>query len=192
MKEETFSIDEGLPIQMGKENVFEAMYKAYFAPLCYFARKYIDEDDAEDVINNLFFKLWRQKEEFETLQHAQSSLYVATRNACLNFLKLSKRAEARHYLVTAEAQASNEGFIENMIRAEVWAEIYREINRLPVQCARVISLSFLEGLKNDEIAKELNISEQTVKNQKSMGIKVLKKKLSGGSYLALLFYLPIG
>ncbi|MNR35643.1 RNA polymerase sigma factor [compost metagenome] len=76
-----------------------------------------------------------------------------------------------------------------MIRTEVWAEIYREINKLPVQCSKVISLSFVEGLKNDEIAQELDISIQTVKNQKSMGVKLLKQKLSKSGFLLLCMYM---
>ncbi|WEK18416.1 MAG: RNA polymerase sigma-70 factor [Candidatus Pedobacter colombiensis] len=185
---ETASITNGLPINMGKEDAFEEMYRSYFAPLCFFAQKYIDQEDAEDVINNLFLKLWRQKELFESIQHAQSSLYVATRNSCLDFLKIAKRAEDRHTFI-ANGLSSDKNFIEEMIRTEVWAEIYREINKLPVQCSKVISLSFLEGLKNDEIAKALDISIQTVKNQKSMGVKLLKQKLSKSGFLLLCMYM---
>ncbi|SMC98029.1 RNA polymerase sigma-70 factor [Pedobacter nyackensis] len=185
---ETASITNRAPIDMGNEDAFEEMYRSYFAPLCYFARKYIDQEDAEDVINNLFLKLWRQKELFESIQHAQSALYVATRNSCLDFLKIAKRAEDRHILV-AKGAAPDADFIEQMIRTEVWAEIYREINKLPVQCSKVISLSFVEGLKNDEIARELDISIQTVKNQKSMGVKLLKQKLSKSGFLLLCMYM---
>lgn len=175
-----------MPVNMGESGVFEEIYRSYFAPLCYFAQKYVDEEDAEDVINNLFLKLWRQKEIFENTGHLQASLYVATRNSCLDFLKISKRAEDRHYLFTGGGLV-DKSFIEDMIRTEVWAEIYREINKLPLQCAKVISLSFLEGLKNEEIASQLEISLQTVKNQKSMGLKVLKQKLSKQGFMLLLF-----
>jgi len=174
-----------MPVSMGEPEVFEEIYRSYFAPLCYFAQKYIEEEDAEDVINNLFLKLWRQKETFENIAHVQASLYVSTRNSCLDFLKVTKRAEDRHTLV-ADSSATAKSFMEDIIRTEVWAEIYREINKLPLQCSRVISLSFLEGLKNEEIARQLDISLQTVKNQKSMGLKVLKQKLSREGFILLL------
>lgn len=188
MKVETSSITNGFAINMGDEEVFEEMYRSYFVPLCYFARKYIDQADAEDVINNLFLKLWRQKELFESLQHAQSILYIATRNACLDFLKVAKRAEDRHMLISNDL-STDKDFIEEMIRTEVWAEVYREINKLPVQCSKIMLLSFVEGLKNDEIAKTLQVSVQTVKNQKSMGIKLLKQKLSKSGLLLLCMYI---
>ncbi|TKC65307.1 RNA polymerase sigma-70 factor [Pedobacter hiemivivus] len=185
---ETASITNGSAISMGNEVTFEEMYRNYFAPLCYFAQKYIDREDAEDVVNNLFLKLWRQKERFKNLQHAQSTLYVATRNSCLDFLKIAKRAEDRHIFVTKDV-AQDKNFIEEMIQSEVWGEIYREIHNLPVQCSKVISLSFVEGLKNDQIAKELDISIQTVKNQKSIGLKLLKQKLSKSGFLLLCMYM---
>src|SRR5690606_10912384 len=119
-------------ICMGDEAVFDEIYRNYFAPLCYFAQKLIDVADAEDVVNTLFLKLWRQKETFISYQHVQATLYKATRHACLNHLKLSKRAEERHRAVMMEASDNDKDFIHHMIRTEVWAEIYREVNRLPV------------------------------------------------------------
>jgi len=108
------------------------------------------------------------------LQHCQSYLYVAAKNACLDFLKSQHRTVEREIYFQQLHDYQEEDIENEIIRAEYWAEIYREINALPTQCSTIIKLSFIEGLNNAQIAEILNISDQTVKNQKVKGIKALR------------------
>lgn len=163
------------PIRMNDSETFDQMYRVYFAPLCLYSSKYIDRKDAEDVVNNLFLKLWDRAATFESYQHAQSVLYLAVRNACLDFMKVSGRRNNRHEEVRALSDQLTKNFELEMIENEFWAEVYREIQNLPTQCSNIMRMSYIEGLSNDEVASTLNISAQTVRNQKVKGLKVLRE-----------------
>jgi RNA polymerase sigma factor (sigma-70 family) len=76
--------------------------------------------------------------------------------------------------------------LDLIIRAEVIGEIQRSIEDLPEGCKVVIKLAFTEGLKNEEIAKALGISINTVKSQKQRALKLLRLNLDFKSFLILL------
>ena len=72
-----------------------------------------------------------------------------------------------------------------VLKAEVWGEVYRAIASLPEGCRNVFKLSYLEGLKNQEIADELKISINTVKTQKARALELLKLRLKPEAFLLL-------
>ncbi|EEI90392.1 RNA polymerase sigma-70 factor [Sphingobacterium spiritivorum ATCC 33300] len=162
------------PLNTGVESDFDYIYMTYFAPLCYFASKFVD-DQAVDIVNSLFAKLWTSEIVLNNANHAQSFLYLSARNACLDFIKTSGRAKERDAEFSYLYQLSEKELQLEVVYVEYMAEIYREINNLPVQCSKIIKLSYLDGVKNEKIAEQLNISVQTVKNQKSKGLKILRK-----------------
>lgn len=166
------------PLSLGDSMTFDEIYRVYFAVLCYFAGKFVEKETAEDVVNTLFLKLWDCRKEFESVQHLQSFLYLSIKNACLDHLKMTTRAKDREGKHCLSIEYIEENYEQEMIRAEYWGEIYRAIQKLPSQCSKVIHLSFVEGFTNEEISKQLKLSPQTVRNQKSKGIKALRKSLS--------------
>lgn len=179
------------PIQMSERTIFESIYQSFYHPLCFYATKYVGSE-AEDIIENLFVKLWDKKQVFNNPIHLRAFLYRATRNSCLNHLKASEK-----YVTSAEEIPENIAIDEKdhlnvIIQAEIMAEIYRAVHQLPLQCSKVIAMSFLESLSNAEIAQSLNLSEQTVKNLKVQGLKMLKSKLSGRAFTMLMFTSWIG
>lgn len=159
---------------MSDSDTFDQVYRIYYAPLCTYCSKYIEGKDAEDVVNNLFLKLWDKEEVFESFQHAQAFLYLSVKNACLDLIKISGRRGSRHEHMRLKIGELTESFELEMIQNEFWAEIYREIQNLPSQCSNVVRMAFIEGLTNDEVAAALGISSQTVRNQKVKGLKILR------------------
>lgn len=175
-------------IKIGEQSVFDDTFRAYYEPLCYYASKFLLRQDAEDVIENLFIRLWNNNQSFENSFHLKNFLYQAAKNACLDFLKVSKRADKKYHSFS-ETQSSDQvqkDHLYNMIQSEVLAEIYRALNELPSQCSNVIRMSYLEGYSNKEIAEQLGINEQTVKNYKGKGLDLLKRKLPGHTFGILL------
>lgn len=178
------------PIYLGKEDVFDLVFRTYHQPLLYYAKKFVDQEDADDLVENLFLKVWHKHPEMSSEAHLRNYLYLSLRNICLDHLKL-RASEARRYeRVMAETELTEESHIHTLISAEVMGEIYREINNLPLQCARVISMSYIDGKSNAEIAAALDLSEQTVKNHKGRGLKILRENLSVETLV--LFLLAIG
>lgn len=174
-------------INLSERKVFELTYQSYYHPLRFYATKYIGSD-AEDIIENLFIKLWHKQHEFESPLHLKAFLYRATRNACLNHIKSNKRQVLFSEELAEDIPIDEQDHLNLIIQAEIRAEIYRAVYQLPAQCSKVIAMSFLENFSNAEIASELNLSEQTVKNLKVMGLKLLKAKLSGRAFTLLVLH----
>lgn len=176
-------------LSMGHTQTFDELFRAYYSPLCYFATNFLEsEDDAKDLIEDLFLKLWQRQQAFENHQHAQGFLYRSARNACLNFLKQGQKTAVKHGILMAEPDAIEEDYLMQMIRSEVWGEIYRAIEKLPLQCHKVITMSFIDGHTNEEIARALDLSVQTVKNHKVRGLRILKDTLPGSLLVLLILH----
>ncbi|MBS0031828.1 RNA polymerase sigma factor [Chitinophaga sp. 22321] len=174
-------------LAVADEAAFSVVFKEYYAVLCAFARKIIQEAaDPEDLVNEVFLKLWNRNQVFENIRHLKDFLYKSTRNACFDTIKRTVHSKERQ-AVFLGSQAGWEAAADlEMIRLEVFNELYREINQLPEQCGKIIRMGYIEGLKNDEIARELGLSVQTVKNQKSRGIMLLKHRLPPEIFIFLL------
>ncbi len=175
-----------LPIDLSDAAVFDVVYKSYYHPLCFYAAKFVQPEDAEDIIENVFLKLWNRKQTFNTTVHMQASLYHSVKNACLDHMKVSRNSAQRHLTVVKSENGTPPDHLHRIIQAEVLAEIYRAVNDLPAQCSKVITLGYIEGLNNAEIASTLGLSEQTVKNYKGRGLVLLRERLSGSAFTLLL------
>ncbi|MEI8075419.1 MAG: RNA polymerase sigma-70 factor [Bacteroidota bacterium] len=166
------------------------LFDTYYARLCYFAFTIINEkEDSKDIVQDVFLKLWKGNQQFESDIAIKNFLYLSVRNACLNYQRHAL-IQIKYTKTQLENTIDPGHGLENIIKAELIAEIQTAINSLPEGCGNVLKLSFLEGLKNEEISKLLGISINTVKTQKQRALKLLKLKLSGISYLLLLVILP--
>jgi len=163
---------------------YSYIFKEYYNALCHYAETIIGEPGyAEDIVQDVFEKLWQKRYAFEDLRHLKDFLYKSTRNATLNFLKGAQHSKERQAKFLHEQEEAT-GEDLDIIRMEVFRGIYREINNLPEQCGKIVRMSYIEGLKNEQIAQILSISLQTVKNQKTRGMKLLRMRM-----LPLLFVL---
>lgn len=173
-------------IIMSDREMFDKIFNRFYAPLCQFAVKYLEKpSDAEDIVSTVFMKLWDQQEIFSNEDHARAVLYKATYNACLNHRRGRIRALGREEYYVGVEGAVTDDFLVNFLRAELIAFIHREIDKLPPAYAKVLQLSFNSGLSNQEIAAELGLSLQSVKNYKYRGLEILKKRVSRDVFVLL-------
>ena len=174
-------------LRKGDPEALQSLIKLYYSPLCLFADRLLaNSAAAEDIVGETFVKLWKKKSDFENHQNLKAFIYITVRNACLNYLKQAKReslSKKQHAYLTGEKE---EFVLNEMIRAEVLKEIMHEVNNLPEQCRKVMKLAYLEGMKNQEVARVLNISVHTVKNQKARAIQLLKIRLRDRDLMSLL------
>lgn len=173
------SIDQdALPIQMGEEVDFKRLFRLYYAPLRYYCKQLTnDSDGCDDIVSHLFLKLWTKQVHFESKGHAQAYLYRSAKNACLDLIRNDKTAVERKEALSQATTEISEDYLEVIINNEVWSEVYRAINSLPLQCGKVITMSYLEGMSNQEIADEMGLTQQVVKNYKLRGLNLLKDRL---------------
>lgn len=157
-----------------------------------FAKNYVPaNEDAENIVQDVFLTLWERKEEIEISFTLTTYLFTLVKNRCLNFL--------RHKLIEEEynSQMKEElGFKLYALEAfdysyqseeELQEIIRRALDTLPERCREVFIKSRIEGLKYKEISDELGISVNTVENQMVTALKKLRVALK--DYLPLLLFL---
>jgi RNA polymerase sigma-70 factor (family 1) len=171
-------IDEHLIILLkkGDQQAFTEIYNRYAESLVGFAAsKLYDLDDAKDILQDLFVKLWENREQLYITSNLQSYLFAITRHRIID--KIRKSITREEYASIAQSmQAIYPHSIDNQVEAkELQENIYKSLNQLPSRVKEIYKLSREEGLSNREIAEKLNLSEQTIKNQLSTALKHLRK-----------------
>jgi RNA polymerase sigma-70 factor (family 1) len=174
-----------IKFQKGDKESYRLIFELLYPVMCLFSKKFLTSyDDAEDIVQEVFIELWHQRAKFESLNQIKAFLYLSIKNRCLNFKK--------HLIVRDKyskiAMIDNEqAFEEFVLETEVVNHISNAINDLPEQRKQVIILS-MQGLKNNEIAENMQISINTVKLQKKIAYKQLREKLTPSFYLFLLLF----
>lgn len=174
--------------KQGDTKAFEAIYAAHYGPLYYFVKRIINErPEAEDIVAETFVKLWNLRANFETPNNIKAFLFITARNACLDYLRMAQRQnthqQAFQYISLQDAEFT---VVHDDIKADLLGQVYTEIENLPPKCRQVFKLAYMDGLKNEEIARLLSLSYQTVKNQKLRASKILRLALSKNLILLLL------
>ncbi|WP_297101714.1 RNA polymerase sigma-70 factor [uncultured Draconibacterium sp.] len=172
-------------IQQGDEIAFERLFKLYYAYLCNFAIKIIDNDvAAEEIVQDFFVKFWERRADLSVESSLKNYLFRSVKNLCLNHIKHNniKFQHAQKVIAESETNSFNNDYIE----VDLAADIAKSIEELPEKRREIFRLSREEGLKYREIAEKLNISIKTVEAQMSLAIKSLRDKLK--KYNTFIFY----
>jgi RNA polymerase sigma-70 factor, ECF subfamily len=175
-------------IKEGDESAFEALFRAHYAVLCGFARKFVaDSETAEELVQELFTQMWDRRATLNPETSLKAYLFTAIRNSCLNHLKhlavKSRHQEHARSMEVAHAADPSEA----LQTAELEARIHLEIDALPERCREIFRLSRFQGLKYDEIAQELGISPRTVEVQIGKALKTLRENLT--EWLPMIIFL---
>jgi RNA polymerase sigma-70 factor, Bacteroides expansion family 1 len=165
------------PTHANASGSFATLFKQFYSPLVYFARKLIaDPLAAEDIVTDIFIKFWQRKEPIECCKAAKSFLYISTRNACINYLE-QVRQQARAYQMLRIISDDHVDHVLNEItRAEVLREVFDLVESLPKQCRKIVLMSYVAGLTNRQIARLLRLSVHTVRNQKVRGLQLMRSR----------------
>ena len=167
------------------------MFNTYYSRLCYYAYKITNnQESSKDIVQDVFLKYHSKPAEFSSELAIKNFLYLAVKNACLNFIRhdLVEKKFAKNQVETVLDQDQG---LSHIIKAEALVLIKQAIEALPERCRTVLKLAFFEGFKNEQIALEMSISINTVKTQKQRAIQLLRLKLTDKAYLLLLFLLPL-
>jgi len=177
--------DIALAIRQGNETAYEQVFRLYYERLCNYANTLLhDMDEAEEVVQSMFFKLWEKRENFDITISIKSYLYRAVHNTCLNRVKHEK-IKREYASQNAEQLQRNFSYASDLtIKNELEERIALAIDQLPEQCRLVFKLSRFDELKYSEIAVQLGISVKTVENQMGKALRVLRTHLA--EYLAVL------
>ncbi len=164
-------------LHAGKVDAIEAIFKQYYKYICISGARYIrDKQVVEDLVQDLFYDLWKKRDRLNIKTSLSSYLRTAIRNRSLNFIK-SQRIDFAEEDEIVNFKNDSADSQENMESSELEEYLHRSIDRLPEKCRIVFSLSRFEELSYKEIAEKLDISVKTVENQISKALKLLREDL---------------
>lgn len=161
------------------ELAYTEIYNRYWALLYSHARRILrDDEEAMDVVQDVFTVLWRKAPELTDIVSLKAYLYSATKNKTLNTINKSKQKD--DYL-TSLASFIEEGEFttDNQVAFNEFVEqVEREVANLPPRMREVFGLSRKLGFSHKQIAEELNITDHTVKKTINRALKILRTQFS--------------
>lgn len=171
------------------EEVFGQLFKAHFKPLRQYAFTFVQEQQvAEDIVQNIFYKLWLRIEVLNFSDSIAAYLYRAVYNESLNALKHNKvkriyqswlQRRMNHHSNTAHRKLNHD---------ELETRLHKAIGDLPQQCRTIFQMSRFEGLRYQEIGRRLGISPKTVEHQMSKALRILRARLIEFLPLLVLYF----
>ncbi len=148
----------------------ESLYRFYYRPLCLYALHYLeDEMQVEDVVQDCFIKFW-EKSVQEEVEHPKQYLYRMVRNACMDVLRRTpgdKTGLEDAQSLEDDSRLQEDSFIE--------ARLWTAIDSLPEKCRRIFLMAKRDGKSYEEISSRLGISSNTVRNQVSKALRILRE-----------------
>lgn len=160
------------------ELLFEEIYSLYYVELCVFAQRFLpQEEDAEEIVQDVIYKLWENKESIESIQSVKSYLYTSVRNRSLNVLKHKKIEDKYRDDAWIELKGIENSVYEETSANELQEKISHSIEELPERCREVFLLSRTQGLKNKDISERLGITVKAVEANISRALSSLRLSL---------------
>ncbi len=158
---------------------FEILFKQHYEPLCAFVYGILrDHDASEEVVQDLFVKMWVKRKDIPADTSMKAYLYRAARNMALNQVKHIEIKD-QYKLYNKEAMSfSEQNAGDPSEENELQAMVQRAVENLPPERKKVFLMSREEGLKYKEIAEKLNISIKTVENQMGKALSTLRNDLA--------------
>jgi RNA polymerase sigma-70 factor (family 1) len=161
----------------GRKVGIEFFFREYYTQLCYFAGSLlIDDCLAQEITSDAFTKLWQSRQTLATEGSIKAWLYSTVRNASIDHLRKVKRLRVSQSGLES-ATTIEQSVLHTIIQTETIDYIIQTIGKLPPKCGRIFRLFYLHGKSYNEIAQELNLSPQTVRNQKQRAAKLLRKMI---------------
>jgi RNA polymerase sigma-70 factor (ECF subfamily) len=169
---------ELLNLQKTDENRFiEVLFKKYYSPLCRTVNRIVnDTDAAEDLVQDVFMKVWNNRQTLEINLSIKSYLYRSAINSALNYLEKNKKKvhlEESNFLEPSVNDAEDQLHFN-----EVQQRVKEATDALPPACKTIFILSRQENMSYKEIADSLQISPKTVENQMGKALKHFREYLS--------------
>ena len=171
---------------------FEEVFKTHFKSLHAYAFTIVkDESLAEEMVQNVFCKLWEKKDQLQINASATAYLYRSVYHECLNYLKHQKVRSA--YQLYVSARPGDEGSPANgkLQLGELEWHLNKALGELPEQCRTIFQMSRFEELKYQEIADRLGLSVKTIENQMGKALRILREKLADFMPLLMLIILNL-
>lgn len=168
---------EGAYLNKDREADFEIVFKKHFKNLHAYAYTILrDEVMAEEMVQNVFCRLWEKTDQIQIKESVSGYLYRSVYHECLNYIKHLKVRDAyQTYAVTQMENSNNTS--HNLELRELEEKLDVALKELPEKCRTIFQMSRFEELKYQEIADRLDIPIKMVENQMGKALRLLRVKL---------------
>jgi RNA polymerase sigma-70 factor (family 1) len=185
-------IQEG--IAKNDELMLAELYKLFHKRLQHFSRVITRSDEmAEEVVNDVFVKVWCRREKIKEIENLTVYLYIAVKNQSLNILSLKAKelvTESFNYF-DIEIEKTVGSPDELMITEEMMKRMQKAVDDLPPRCKMIFKLIREDGLRYKEVAQILNISVNTIDAQMAIAVKRICASLQLGKHQRTSIYASI-
>ena len=166
-------------IRNGDKEQFESLFRSSYVSLVRYAKTLIkDYDTAEEIVQDLFFRLWQDKEKINIESSLNGYLFRSVHNRCLHHIEHNRIVERHAEEMSYRQTESPESPSDILSYKELQDKIARILERLPEKCGKIFTMSRFEGLKYTEIAEKLSVSVKTVEANMGRALKEFRKELA--------------
>ena len=167
--------------RIGKGDVgqFESLFRSSYVSLVKYAKTIVkDHDTAEEIVQDLFFRLWKDRGKLLIKSSLNGYLFRAVHNRCLHHISHNKVVEKYAHEVVMLSSGTGDDTADLVNYNDLQAKIARILERLPERCGRIFCMNRFEGLKYSEIAEKLSVSVKTVEANMGRALKEFRKALA--------------
>ncbi len=161
----------------GDRESFNRIFRRSYKPLMRFCYRFVtDEDVAAEIVQDLFVKLWTNREKLNINTSFDSYMMSSVRNAAYTYINRERAHQEVHQMMVV--QEADEADPSEQLQSNNLEDTYQKVlAAMPEKRREVFLASRIEGLKYAEIADKLNISQKTVEAHMGAAIKQLKEGL---------------
>lgn len=176
-------------LKQGDKEAFSLLFKMYYKDLVLFGGNFLpDRLLCEDIVQSVFLKIWKDRDQLEIATSLKSYLLKSVRNNCLDELRHREvRREHETYVLSASGwgDVDTENYI---LYSDLSGHLQKALLKLPEACRIAFEMNRFEGLKYKEIAVRLQVSERTVEVRVGKALELLRIYLKEFFLLVLLLY----
>src|ERR1035437_395789 len=177
---DNFSIEKILveKLKGSDKSAFSSLFTAYYSDLVMFAITFLkDLDSSEEIVQDVFLKLWEDREVIIVTTTLKSFLLKLIQNRCLDCLRHAKVINSHHDTVINSSpllECDTENYI---LRSEIEKIVQKALDKIPEEIAEPFKLNRYEGLKYREIAEKMHVSNRTIEVRVGKVLQILRNEL---------------
>lgn len=177
-----------IKLKGGDSFAFEVLFYKYRNKVKGFAVKLVPAQiDPEEIVQEVFVKLWLKKETLNPEKDFQSYLFSIAKNLILDHLKSAVNRKLYYVSEHFQQDLLVDDGTENLLKEGAEERLQQLINEIPERRREIFRMSRFEGMSYKQIAERLNISENTVDSQIRNALAFLRKEFRKFVVLAFLY-----
>lgn len=172
----------------GDKNALDEIYNYYYPKLYAFARSFLKvEDDINDILQEIFVKLWLNRQKIKNVDTFNSYLFTIAKNHIISYFRIKAKDQEFETRLKEIASSEQTTEITNIEYKELKDKLEEVIEQLPEKRKIIFKLSRQDGLSHAEIAEKLEISIKTVEDHMRHALKFIKKHMKSFETMVLLY-----